>query len=191
MQEIPITSWLAQLKAGNVDAVQPLWERYYSVLVSVARQRLPRAGDLDSHLVAASAFDSFFYGAMAGKFPRLGDRHDLWRLLITITIRKAYDAIEKHKALKNGGGRKKLGPDELSAIAGSEPTPEFVLMMVDELQALLNKLDNDQLRQIAVWKMEGQTNREIAQRLECALRTVSNKLELIRATFARAGKCDS
>jgi DNA-directed RNA polymerase specialized sigma24 family protein len=188
MQETPITSWLAQLKAGNPDAVQPLWERYYSALVSVARQRLPKDGCFDSHVVAASAFDSFFQRAMAGKFPKLDDRHDLWRILFTITARKACDAIEKRESGKRGGGWKKLNADTLDLLAGTEPTPEFVFMMIEQLNSLLDQLGDDQLRQIAVWKMEGETNQEIADRLACALRTVSNKLNLIRAIFSRGGK---
>ena len=61
-------------------------------------------------------------------------------------------------------------------------------MMIEQLNSLLDQLGDDQLRQIAVWKMEGETNQEIADRLACALRTVSNKLNLIRAIFSRGGK---
>ncbi len=89
MHETPITTWLAELKSGNLDAVEPLWEHYYSVLVTVARRRLPSGGQFDSHLVAASAFDSFYTCAAAGKFPKLNDRHDLWRILFTITGAKS------------------------------------------------------------------------------------------------------
>ena len=185
MDETPITSWLAQLKAGNMKAVQPLWERYYGDLVSVARRYLPHAGDLDSHLIAASAFDSFYLAAAAGRFPKLDDRSQLWRLLITITERKAYDAIEKHNTQRRGGNRKNLGAKALNPIVSPEPTPEFVLMMVEELEKLLNLLDDDKLRNIAVWKMEGHTNQEIADRLNCALRTVASKLDVIRAIFSR------
>ena len=42
-------------------------------------------------------------------------------------------------------------------------------------------LSDPGLRQIALWKLEGYTNSEIAQQLECTLRTVERKLERIRA----------
>ena len=45
---------------------------------------------------------------------------------------------------------------------------------------LLEKLGDPQLRQVAVAKMEGFSNQEIAQRLDCALRTVERRLKLIR-----------
>ncbi len=42
-------------------------------------------------------------------------------------------------------------------------------------------LNDPGLRQIAFWKLEGYTNEEIAEKLECTLRTVERKLERIRA----------
>src|SRR5262245_17125282 len=35
-----ITHWLAQLKEGNAEAVQPLWDRYFSRLVRLAGKKL-------------------------------------------------------------------------------------------------------------------------------------------------------
>ena len=44
----------------------------------------------------------------------------------------------------------------------------------------LGQLGEADLRTIAVAKMQGSTNREIAQRLECSVRTVARRLGLIR-----------
>jgi DNA-directed RNA polymerase specialized sigma24 family protein len=178
-----VTPWLERLKAGDEAALQPLWKRYYAEIVRLARRRLPAAADLDSEAIAASAFHSFWRGARAGRFPQLADRHDLWRLLIVKTRDKIADALKKRNAQKRGGGRVHVGGKALADLTAPEPTAEFVLSMIEELQALLDRLDDDKLRQIAVWKMEGETNPEIARRLGCALRTVANKLELIRAIF--------
>src|SRR5208282_1911184 len=88
-----VTLWMRQLMAGDVEmSVQRLWERYFVRLVGLARVKLgncPRRV-ADEEDVAASAFDSFWQGAAQGRFPKLNDRHDLWRLLFTITARKAY-----------------------------------------------------------------------------------------------------
>jgi DNA-directed RNA polymerase specialized sigma24 family protein len=52
-------------------------------------------------------------------------------------------------------------------------------------------LDDDQLRCIAVWKMEGLTNPEIAARLNCALPTVQRRLRVIRKAWsAEMGETD-
>jgi hypothetical protein len=74
-----VTHWIGLLKAGDQQAAQPLWERYFQQLVALARQRLrnmPRRAT-DEEDVALSAFDSFCRDACRGRFPQLGDRDDL------------------------------------------------------------------------------------------------------------------
>src|SRR3954465_6949521 len=86
-----VTRWLAPLQAGDPAAAQQLWERYFRRLVGLARTKLrgaPRRA-ADEEDVALSAFDSFCRHAEAGRFPRLADRDSLWRLLVTVTARKA------------------------------------------------------------------------------------------------------
>ena len=56
----------------------------------------------------------------------------------------------------------------LEQVVGSEPSPEFALMIADEYRRLLHALGDETLRQIALWKMEGHTNEEIARELGCA-----------------------
>src|SRR4051794_29187265 len=86
-----VSRWLGDLKAGDEAAVQPLWERYFARLVTLARARLRagRRGAADEEDAALSAFNSFCTGVARGRFPRLADRDDLWRLLVVITARKA------------------------------------------------------------------------------------------------------
>src|SRR3954452_7406815 len=85
----PITVWITQLKEGQRDAVQQLLERYFGRLVQLARARLQGRSGLATYDedVALSAFKSLCLGAERGRFPRLLDRDDLWRLLAVLTIR--------------------------------------------------------------------------------------------------------
>jgi hypothetical protein len=53
-------------------------------------------------------------------------------------------------------------------------------MVADECRLLLDGLRDDSLRQIALMRMEGYGNDEIAARLDCGRRTISRKLDLIR-----------
>ena len=64
------------------------------------------------------------------------------------------------------------------------PTPEEAAVLAEEVQRRLTALDAD-LRSVAVWKLEGYSNKEIAapDRLNCSERTVERKLELIRASW--------
>ena len=181
----PITHWLAHLKAGNIEAAQPLWECYFERLVRLARARFRAGGDADEEDIALSAFKSFCLGAAGGRFPRLSDRHDLWRLLVFITAQKICDRLKVGAAQKRGGRSRHEDGLSLDEVVGADPTPEFAAMMAEQVQRLLSSLDDDVLCAIAVWKMEGFTNEEIAGRLGCALKTVSNKLRLIRLKWER------
>jgi hypothetical protein len=62
---------------------------------------------------------------------------------------------------------------------GDEPSPAFAAQVAEECQRLLGQLGNDQLRTIAVWKMEGDTNEQIAGKVGCGLATVERRLRVI------------
>jgi DNA-directed RNA polymerase specialized sigma24 family protein len=53
--------------------------------------------------------------------------------------------------------------------------------MNESLERRFQMLKNPDLRRIALWKLEGYTNPEIAAQLQCTVRTVERKLERIRA----------
>jgi DNA-directed RNA polymerase specialized sigma24 family protein len=195
-----VTLWISDLKAGDTAAAQPLWDRYFDRLVSLARARLRvtrRPGAVeDEEDAALSAFDSLCAGAARGRFPNLADRDDLWRILVVITARKVVDQRRRHGRQKRGGGKLAgesvlpgFGDDRggLGEVIGREPTPEFAAQVAEEHGRLLEALGDDTLRRIALWKMEGHTSSEIAGFLGCALRTVNNKLKLIRRTWLAEG----
>jgi DNA-directed RNA polymerase specialized sigma24 family protein len=188
-----VTGWIGQLKAGDQEAAQPLWERYFDRLVRLARRKLVEGrrlgADEDEEDAALSAFDSFCAGAARGRFPMLTDRDDLWRLLVVITARKAGAQAQRRRAQKRGGDRfrvEDLGADPeddrllLDQIAAPDPSPEFAAMVAEEYGRLLDRLGDDELRRVAVFRLEGLTNDEIAERLGCARRTVARRLDLIR-----------
>jgi len=188
-----VTRWVAALKGGDLAAAQPLWERYHRQLVTLARRKLQasRRRAADEEDVVQSAFHSFFRGVARGRFPQLNDRDNLWRLLVVITARKALDQLGREHARRRGGcavpGGLRISPgwDEtaLAQVVGEEPTPEFAAEVAEECRRLLDRLGDETLRQVAVWKMEGYTNDEIASRLDCSRRTVTLKLGAIRVIW--------
>src|SRR6516162_5737990 len=91
LPEGSITYWLHQLQAGDQEAAQELWNRYFQRLVGLARSKLRGAPRrvADEEDVALSAFDSFCRHAEQGRFPDLADRDGLWRLLVVMTSRKS------------------------------------------------------------------------------------------------------
>ena len=60
-------------------------------------------------------------------------------------------------------------------------------MAAEESTRLLEALGDESLRQVALWRMEGYTTDEIAERLGCARRTVARRLELIRTLWLAEG----
>src|SRR5262249_7085878 len=147
-KEGSVTVWIESLKTGDAGAAQELWRRYFEVLVRLAREKLrgaPRAA-ADEEDAALSALDCFVRGAARGRYPRLEDRDDLWRLLVVITERKALNQARRERRAKRGGGRV-VGMIDLdgfegrgrspACIAGGLPTPEFAAMVADECRCLL------------------------------------------------------
>jgi DNA-directed RNA polymerase specialized sigma24 family protein len=190
-----VTRLVGGIQAADEAAAQQLWERYFQKLVKLARKKLRgvqrRAADEED--VALSALDSFFAGARRERFPQLRDRHDLWRLLVVITRRKAADLAAFQGRKKRGGGAVR-GDSALADAAGAsaggfdhmpddEPTPDFIAQMAEECQRLLDRLSTDELRDVARWRMEGYTNAEIATRLGRVEGTVERKLRVIRSVW--------
>lgn len=195
LSEGSVSRWIDGLKGGDPAAAEYLWGRYFERLVGLARTQLrdtPRRA-ADEEDVALSAFDSFCRGAERGRFPELFDRNSLWRLLVTITLRKANALRRNELRQKRGGGEVRAEselPDKadsaamiLDQVVGREPTPEWAIQVAEECRRLLTVLNNSLLQSLALLKMEGYTNAEVAERLGCGLRTVERKLRLIRTLW--------
>jgi RNA polymerase sigma factor (sigma-70 family) len=192
-----VSRWIAALKEGDADAAQSIWKRYYRRLVALARKKLrfARRRCADEEDVVQNAFQSFFRAIGEGRYPHLDDRESLWRLLVVITANKALKQLAYEQRQKRGGGtlaRQRgmylIEQDEESAVArivGAEPTPEFAAQMAEEYRRLLDLLGDETLRRVAVWKMEGYANDEIAGKLACSRRTVARKLEAIRILWSK------
>ncbi len=190
-----VTIWIDQLKAGDSVAAQRLWETYFQRMVELARRKLEGAkrGAADEEDVALSAFKSFCMGARSGKFTQLLDRANLWPLLVAITVNKSVDLIKHENRKKRGGSGSPTAdpsftPMQLSEIISDEPTPEFALEVSEQLERLLGRLaatGDPDLAKIALLKMEGHSNTEIATELGCVRRTVERKLQLVERLWAK------
>ena len=191
--ELSVTRLIGLLKGGDGEAAQRLWEAYFGRLTALARARLrgvpTRAADEED--VALSAFDSLCRRAEAGRFPRLADRDDLWQLLFVITVRKALNLVRHERRASRGLSRvvtlSDLPAADVDRLLGAGPTPELAAQMTEECRRLLDGLGEDTLRSVALWKMEGYTDQEIAGRLGCIRQSVGRKLKLIRDLWSEGG----
>ena len=164
--------------------------------MGLARKKLGssprRVADEDD--VVNNAFQSFCQGAKEGRFPDLHDRDDLWHLIVRITERKASDQLRDQGRQKRGSG---LVEGEsafinlhasgagvgIDGVACPQPTAEMAAEMVEAVDRLFKQLADDELRQIALHKLEGYTNEEIAGKIGRAVSTVERRLRLIRQTW--------
>ena len=186
---LSVTDWLDQLRNGGAnDAHQAIANRYFKKLAGVAKAKIPSAARraVDEEDVALSTLNSFFVATREGRYPDLRDRTDLWALLLRITICKSINHTEREFAAKRGGGMVRgdsaLGEesDGFNVLANVEPTPDSVAEMHELISSLMGRLENEQLREIAQMRLAGHTNREIADMLHVAERTVERKLSRIR-----------
>jgi DNA-directed RNA polymerase specialized sigma24 family protein len=185
-----VTLWLEQIKEGDAQAAQALWERYFRRLVGLARKKLQGANlrMADEEDVVLSAFDSFCRNAERGCFPLLNDRDGLWRLLAVLTARKAAHLARDENRLKRGGAVREPEAEErvrLEDLFSREPTPEQAAQVAEEYQRLLAALEDSELVLIAVRRMEGHSVEEIARQLGYVPRSIKRKLRVIRAIWEK------
>ena len=190
LSDSSVTRWLTRLETGDDLAAERLWNVYFDRLVHLAHGRLQakhrRVSDAED--IALSAFHSFCRGVENKKFPALADRHGLWRLLVTITIHKLLHLVRHENRLKRGGQFHELkglnsSSDSFAAVnlvVSREPSPEFACEVAEQYEQLIASLGDEELVKLAIWKMEGFSNDEIAKKVNRATRTVERKLQLIR-----------
>lgn len=187
---LSITTWIDQLKAGEADAAQRLWESYARRLQEAARAHLGRKHRRvsDEEDLALSVFATLCRGLENGRFDQLQNRDELWWLLLTMTKRKAISQVRRNKAQKHGGGRVfaetdlpgDSGPFQFQNLISDEPTPEFLVQLAEQHQHLMDLLGDEKQRIVALRRIEGYSVEEIATELNVTARTVTRKLTLIR-----------
>jgi RNA polymerase sigma factor (sigma-70 family) len=172
-----ITRLIRAVQEGSSSAVRPLLSAYFGRLVRLAGKRLrnlPGLGGYDEDL-ALRSFQSVCQRLRdPARSLDLAGRDDLWRLLATRTISRAIDLIRRHRPAEVPGD------DDVAQLLTREPTPDEAAELADECRRLLDSLKEPELRQIALWKVEGYTHEEIAARLDCVPRTIERKVSRIR-----------
>ena len=114
---------------------------------------------------------------------------------MVIAFRKSCNQI-KHEARRQPQGGRVYhasalavdGADDGAVFArliGAEPDPAFAAQTAEECRRLLALLPEEHLRTIAVWKLEGFTNEEIADKIGRSVEAVERKLVLIRHAWEK------
>jgi len=197
VQEGSVTRLIQLLRSDDVGerdlAAQLIWRRYFRDLLELARNNLNRRirRREDEEDVLQSMYKSFCLRQQRGEFDLAG-RDALWKLLVTITLRKARNAAKKQMRDKRDIAREQTIADSdesesahwaLEQMDAAGPSPAEAALLNEALERRLEALADPELRQIALWRLEGYTNREIADRLDCTERSIERRLERIRSKW--------
>lgn len=186
-----VSHWIDLVKDVDSAAANHIWQHYFDRLVQSVRQRImgQNRAVSDEEDIVLSVFESFYAAAEKGRFPDLSDRDDLWRLLLRMSARKVIDKRRHDQRQRRGGdveirsldGR---GSDDcVIQVIGNEPSPDMVLMIQESVEQFFSHLGVGHLQDLAVAKLEGHSNAELAQRLQCSERTIERRLHLIREKY--------
>jgi DNA-directed RNA polymerase specialized sigma24 family protein len=173
------------------EAARVIWDHYEARLRSLVRlhldSRIRRREDEQD--ILQSMYASFCHGQLEGHASP-ASRHELWKLLVRITLCKVVNTANRHLAARRDVRRERPAltrPDDsslfprwmLDHVDRSQPGPEEKVVAIDEFDRFLEALPDD-LRRIVIWKLEGYTNAEIAAKLGRTVRCVELRLQLIR-----------
>ena len=195
----PVTELIGLLRQDDPAvrdmAASLIWQRYFRDLLDLARKNLDRRvrHRMDEEDVVLSMFQSFCARQGRGEFD-LADRDELWRLLVTITLRKARNAARDHHRDRRDIARERTlsatADDDqscpgwaLELMDASTPSPGEAAVLSEALERRLASLADPELRKIALARLEGFTNREIADQLDCTERSIERKLGRIRSKW--------
>jgi RNA polymerase sigma factor (sigma-70 family) len=194
-----VSAWIAQLKAGEEQALDKLHQRYWPMLVELARQRLHgtscRAADEED--VAQEALFGFFKSLKANRLPALTNRHQFLALVTHIIACGAANQFKREmKVQKRGQGRILdenaqqilLGTDQdgrgLQSLVDDSPTPVERAVLNDCYVHFVQALP-EHLLPYAELHLAGYTHAEIGQQMNRSEQTVSRKLAIVMARWQR------
>lgn len=188
-----VTSWLRLLEQGDDDAAQRLWDRYSSEMHKVAQRRMHRLKQrdiVDEEDVVVGAFAAVCLAARKGQLQTVLNRTDLWGLMVVATLQKIGQRVQYTEAGKRQADkliRQADGLDEfgsrLERVACDADGPQSEAVHAERVEQLMARLPNPDLRALAILKLAGHTNDEIAKELGFTRRTIQRMLNLIRISW--------
>lgn len=188
-----VTTWLRALEVGDDDAAKKLWDRYSTSLHAVAKRRMRRLKQrdiVDEEDIVISAFADFCLAARSGRLEGIASRDELWGLLVVVTNRKVGQRIQYTSANKRASvslvdqqvRNNEIG-SRLERLVAASPTPERQAQLTEQADQLLVRLNDPDLQAIAVLRLAGYTNDEIAAEMGFSRRTILRMLSLIRTCW--------
>ncbi|WP_197454963.1 ECF-type sigma factor [Stieleria varia] len=183
-----VTRWLQELRQGDERAARLLWDFFRTRMLNLARKQIGQGGAAayDEEDVALSAFAALCDRVRQGSYEMLGDRVELWQLISVILMNKGRNRARSEARTRRGGRltRQELSEELLASIGCDDSDPALTLSMQDECRRLLTMLERHEVQLVALLRVEGYTNEEIAKQLGCTRRSVQRRINLIRKLWS-------
>jgi len=187
----PLPELVESCRRGDQRAAKMLYDRYVGLLLAQAKRRLSQrlASRVEAEDIVQSVFRSFFLRLQKGEY-QFDQGEDIAKLLLRITVNKTLRQVTYHQAAKRALQQETPQPTEaneaLIQVAGRDPSPEEAVAYVDEVEHFLKQLPTE-ARRIIELRLEGFSEREIAERLQISDRKVRRINERIRELAERDG----
>ena len=167
---------------GDSNAVAEVLDALSPRLMALA-ERVVR--NQEGNDAVQSAMRTYLRRVQLGQFSEVQDVQELYRLLATITCRKALKQLRREgkvvpeaKLQAGTGDESAVGMETLAEVM---PSQEFD-MICDEW---LGALDDDSLRNVVLLALHGNSQKEIAEQLGCTTRNVRFKMTRIRQIWEK------
>lgn len=177
------SEWLNDLRSGDADSARRIFEHFSQRLCRLAQRHLsarvrPRVDEED---VVQSVFRTFFQRDAQGLF-QVDHSDELWRLLVTITVRKARGIWRKNSSAARDVGREvhldDSDPAQITAFA-HEPSVVEALVLADEIETVLEGLPESSARALEL-RMGGYSPTEAAELMGLSRQAFYRLLEPIK-----------
>lgn len=186
---VDFDSWMSAVRRGDSATMIQLWDLYFDRISRRIAGRLTSQGKRyeDQEDVAISALRTFMRRAAEGSFSDLNDTDQLWKLLLTIAIRKANDYRKRGLAARRGGkvvieGQQGSGEDQLAPLeivaANLADSPDAELRTLEFFELAMKKMPDDATRDCVLLHLQGADTETIATMQQCSQRTVQRRMKI-------------
>ena len=177
-----VTGLIGRVKKQDSVAAHELWRRYFTQLHHVAKKNFgdSHSPEADEEDAASMAFHAMLDGFKSGRFAKINNRDEFWRMVVTITKRNVVKIQRRNKTLKRGGDKRKAGerPEELQD--RKDRDSEALVDLSDTIRSVVAGLPNENCRQVFFLRIAGHNISEIVEETGLSERTVKRQLDTIR-----------
>ncbi len=185
----PLTDLYQRHRGDEAEATERLFFYFAERLSRLAQQYLsPRlAARVDGEEVMQSALKSFLMRATAGSF-RIENSQDMWKLLVTITVRKAREQVRHHTAerrnIQREAAQPLLGEAAIVDQLTEEPSLAEAVACAEEIDRLV-KDDLPEYARVLELRLADYSIREIAEDMNLTKGTVGAILNVFKSRLER------